>query len=204
MKTIEAKNEEARSLVEMSIESPSMVRDLMYAVEGDPDFRLRSLVGYHLMRGLLDDGTFTPEEALEMENVQRPFSPSCWRLPYAAMFPAYSAFVYTFAAEEGEELGSDGFIINLCAFVEKSPVIGFRYACRETYGNTMLVKGLVPYNDEELQARYPDWEFYEADSAATDDMTAFLTRNFGHVFRVEIAHLDKTDGRLHRIYMSNE
>lgn len=88
MKTIEAKNEEARSLVEMSIESPSMVRDLMHAVEGDPDFRLRSLVGYHLMRGLLDDGTFTPEEALEMENVQRLFCPSCWRLPYAAMFPA--------------------------------------------------------------------------------------------------------------------
>lgn len=85
MKTIEAKNEEARSLVEMSIESPSMVRDLMYAVEGGHD-----------------------------------------------------------------------------------------------------------------------WEFYEVDSAATDDMTAFFTRNFGHVFRVDIPHLDKTDGRLHRIYMSNE
>ena len=204
MKTIVEKNERAKTLVEVSLESPSMVRDLMHAVGGDPDFRIRSLVGYHLMRGLLDDETFTPEEALEMENVQRPFCSSCWRLPHAAMFPAYSAYVYTFAVEDDEDLGSDGFIINLCAFVEDSPVIGFRYACKETYGETMLVKGLVPYNDEELQARYPDWEFYEADRTATDDMTAFLTRSFGHVFRVEIAHLDKNDGRLHRIYMSNE
>ena len=201
MMTVTEKNARARELVE-SLESPAMTRDLLNALEGDPDLRMKSMVCYHLMRRILDDGSFRPEQTLEMENVQRPFCASCWRLPYAHMFPVYSSGTCSFAGYH--DRSSDGFVINLCAFAEEKPVIGFRYACKETSGQTVLFKGLVPYHDGVLHSRYPDWEFYKADRDATDDMTAFLARDFGHVFLAEMAHLDPEDGRLHRIFMSNE
>lgn len=37
----------------------------------------------------------------------------------------------------------------------------------------------------------------------TDDMTAIFGKDFGHVFRAEVAHLDPEDDKLHRIYMTN-
>lgn len=137
MKTIKEKNERAKGLVDY-MDSPSLVRDLMHALDGELDWRMKSLVYYHL-----------------------------------------------------------------CAFVEENPVIGFRYACKEIYGDTILVKGLVPHHDDALQSRYPGWEFYRADRSLTDDMTAIFGKEFCHVFRAEVAHLDPEDDKLHRIFMTN-
>ena len=50
-------------------------------------------------------------------------------------------------------------------------------------------QGVGPYEDEELQQRYPDWTFYKVDRSLTDDMTAVIASEFAHVHRVEIAHL---------------
>lgn len=200
MKTITEKSERARSLV-AQVDSPSLVRDLMHALDGELDWRMRSLTYYHLIRRLLDDGTFAPEQEIEMENVQRPFAARTWYLPAAVAFPVYDSGTHTFT--DCFKGGETSFVINLCAFVEDNPVIGFRYACRDIYGETILVKGLESHQDEALQSRYPGWEFYRADRALTDDMTAIFGKDFGHVFRAEVAHLDPGDGKLHRIYMTN-
>ena len=65
MMTVAEKNARARELVE-SLESPAMTRDLLNALEGDPDLRMKSMVCYHLMRRILDAGSFRPEQTLEI------------------------------------------------------------------------------------------------------------------------------------------
>ena len=200
MKTIKEKNERAKGLVDY-VDNPSLVRDLMHALDGELDWRMKSLVYYHLIRRLMDDGTFAPEQKIEMENVQRPFDARTWYLPSAVAFPVYDAGIHTFT--DCFKGGETSFVVNLCAFVEENPVIGFRYACKEIYGDTILVKGLVPHHDDALQSMYPSWEFYRADRSLTDDMTAIFGKEFCHVFRAEVAHLDPEDDKLHRIFMTN-
>ena len=200
MITLKEKNDKAKMIV-ADLESPSQVRDLMRSLNHDWDWRMKSLVYYHLIRRLMDDETFLPEDGFEMENVHRPFAPKTWYLPDVAMFPAYDSGSYSFA--DCFDAGETAFVINLCSFVEENPIIGFRSVCGGQCGDTVIVKGFVSHDDVNLQKRYSGWEFYRADKRLTDDMTAVLGRDFGHVFRAEVAHLDPEDGKLHRIYMTN-
>lgn len=66
MMTLEQKNEKAYIRADYC-DNPVLVYELMHLLESDPDWRMKSLVGYHLMRKFLDDDTFTPEQELEME-----------------------------------------------------------------------------------------------------------------------------------------
>ena len=197
MMTIDDKNELAFNRVDYC-DTPSLVFELLQVAEQDPDWRMTSLVGYHLMRRYFDDDTFMPQEELEMENVQMPLCGRYWKLPHCAMFPACQIDAYPYADD-----CSDAYLINLCSFVEDAPVIGFRYACDAVLTETKIIKGLVSYADPELAERYPGWEFYQADRSKTKDDTAMLAIDFGHVHRVEIAHYSKEDRTLHRVFASN-
>lgn len=200
MITLEEKNVLARRRVEYC-DNTMLVFRYLKMLEKDPDWRFRSLVGYHLMRKFLDDETFTPTQALEMENMQRPLCGKYWKLPLCAMFPASQV-------EESSSVdfvfdSYDTYLINLCSFVEEAPVIGFRYVCEDVMSGTQIIKGLVPHDDLRLSERYPGWEFYQVDRSRTDDMTAMFSVEFANVHRVEIAHLSKEDDSLHRIFNSN-
>ena len=200
MMTLKEKDEQAFLRADYC-DNPVLVTELLQLLEKDPDWRMRSLVGYHLMRKLFDDETFLPEQKLEMTNVQQPLSREYWELPLCAMFPASQVDAYSSA---GYYIGcNNGYLINLCSFVEESPVIGYRYVCDSVFSETQILKGLVPYHDAGLKGRYPDWEFYRVDRSKTDDMTAMLATDFAHVHRVEIAHLCPDDNKLHRIFMTN-
>ena len=132
---------------------------------------------------------------------QRPLSAEYWNLPVCAMFPASQVDAYSSA---GYYIGcSNGYLINLCSFVEESPIIGYRYACKTVLSETQIIKGCVRFQDEELQRRYPGWEFYKIDRSLTDDMTALFATEFADVHRVEIAHLSQDDNSLHRIFITN-
>lgn len=200
MMTLEEKNELAFKRAEYC-DTPALTFDLLQLYETDPDWRMKSLVGYHLMRKFLDDDTFMPKAEFQMDNVQRPFSGMYWRLPYCAIFPAYHVNMYSFVDCKSD--CADGFLINLCSFVEESPIIGFRYACDCVVSGTKIIKGLVPYINQYVQESYPGWEFFQVDKSLTDDMTALFVIDFAHVYRVEIAHYTKDDRCLHRIYTSN-
>lgn len=78
MMTLEQKDEKAYIRADYC-DNPVLVYELMHLLESEPDWRMKSLVGYHLMRKFLDDDTFTPEQELEMENVQRPLSAEYWQ-----------------------------------------------------------------------------------------------------------------------------
>lgn len=119
MKTIEKKNERAKALVD-SVDSPSLVRDLMQALNGEIDWRMKSLIYYHLIRRLMDDSKFSPEDDIEMENVQRPFNASTWYLPGVEIFPIFDAGNNSFT--DCFKGGETSFIVNLCAFVEENPI----------------------------------------------------------------------------------
>lgn len=200
MMTLEQKNEKAYIRADYC-DNPVLVYELMHLLESEPDWRMKSLVGYHLMRKFLDDDTFTPEQELEMENVQRPLSAEYWNLPVCAMFPASQVDAYSTA---GYYIGcSNGYLINLCSFVEESPIIGYTYACKTVLSETQIIKGCVRYYDENLSQRYPEWEFYKIDKSLTDDMTALFATEFADVHRVEIAPLSPEDNCLHRIFTSN-
>lgn len=200
MITLEEKNVLALRMLEYC-DNTVLVFRFLKMLENDPDWRFKSLVGYHLMRKFLDDETFTPKEELEMENVQRPLCGKYWRLPLCAMFPASQV-------DETSRVGYifgcyDAYLINLCSFVEDAPIIGFRYVCEDVISGTQIIKGLVPYDDQKLSERYPGWEFYQVDRSRTDDMTAMFSVDFANVHRVEIAHLSLEDESLHRIFTSN-
>lgn len=200
MITLEEKNVLALRMLEYC-DNTVLVFRFLKMLEIDPDWRFKSLVGYHLMRKFLDDETFTPKEELEMENVQRPLCGKYWRLPLCAMFPASQV-------DETSRVGYifgcyDAYLINLCSFVEDAPIIGFRYVCEDVISGTQIIKGLVPYDDQKLSERYPGWEFYQVDRSRTDDMTAMFSVDFANVHRVEIAHLSLEDESLHRIFTSN-
>ena len=200
MLTLEQKNERAFNLVDYS-DTPSLKFDLLQVFEHETDWRMKSLVGYHLMRLCFDNDSFTPEVELDMENVRMPLPGKYWKYPKCAMFPACQVTLNSFAGYEDD--GSDGYLINLCSFVEKEPVIAYRHVSEVVLSGPSIVKGLVPYEDEELQQRYPDWTFYKADWSLTDDMTAVIVSEFAHVHRVEIAHLSLEDHSLHRIFDTN-
>lgn len=200
MLTLEQKNERAFNLVDYS-ETPSLQFELLEVFTCEPDWRMKSLVGYHLMRLCFDNDSFTPEAELDMENVLMPLPGKYWKYPACAMFPACQVDLLSFAGYESKD--SDGYLINLCSFVEEEPVIGYRHASEVVLSGPCIVKGLVPYEDEDLQQRYPDWTFYKVDRSLTDDMTAVIASEFAHVHRVEIAHLSLEDHSLHRIFDTN-
>lgn len=68
MLTLEQKNERAFNLVDYS-ETPSLQFELLEVFTCEPDWRMKSLMGYHLMRLYFDNDSFTPEVELDMENV---------------------------------------------------------------------------------------------------------------------------------------
>lgn len=200
MMTLEHKNERAFNLVDCS-KTLSLQFLLLQVLEQEPDWRVKSLVGYHLMRRYFDNDSFTPEFELDMENVQMPLPGKYWKYPACAMFPASQVNLLSFADYDAGN--SDGYLINLCSFVEEEPIIGYRHASEVVLSGPCIVKGLVPYEDDELQQRYPDWTFYKVDRSLTDDMTAVIASEFAHVHRVEIAHLSLEDHSLHRIFDTN-
>lgn len=198
--TLEQKNEKAFNMVVHS-DTISLQFELIEILEHEPDWRMKSLVGYHLMRLCFDNDSFTPEIELEMENVLMPLPGKYWKYHRCAMFPACQVTLNSFAGYEDD--GLDGYLINLCSFVEKEPIIAYRHASEVVLSGPSIVKGLVPYEDEELRQRYPDWTFYKVDWSLTDDMTAVIVSEFAHVHRVEIAHLSLEDHLLHRIFDTN-
>ena len=200
MMTLEQKNEKAFNMVDYS-DTPSLQFELLQVFEQEPDWRMKSLVGYHLMRGYFDNDMFFPEIVLDMENVLMPLPGKYWKYPACAMFPACQVHTLSFAGYEADH--SDGYLINLCSFLEDEPVIAYRHACEVVLLGPKIIKGLVPYEDEGLKKRYPDWTFYKVDRSLTDDMTAMITSEFAHVHRVEIAHLSLEDHSLHRIFETN-
>jgi hypothetical protein len=198
--TLEQKNEKAFSMVDHSDTLPLQF-ELLQAIGQEPDWRMKSLVGYHLMRRYFDNESFTPEVELDMENVPMPLPGRYWKYPSCALFPACQVYAMSYAGHDAED--SHGYLINLCSFVEDEPVIAYRHACEDVLSGPVIVKGLVPYDDAELQRRYPDWTFYKVDRSLTDDMTAVIASEFAHVHRVEIAHLSLEDHSLHRIFDTN-
>lgn len=200
MKTLEQKNERAFNMVDYS-DTPSLQFELLEIFKEDADWRMKSLVGYHLMRYYFDNENFMPELELDMENVLMPLPGKYWRLPACAMFPVSQVYGNSFA-EYGTD-HYDAYLINLCSFVEEAPVIGYRHACEVVIDGPQIIKGLVPYEDAELKQRYPGWTFYKVDRSLTDDMTALIATEFAHVHRVEIAHLSPEDHSLHRIFETN-
>lgn len=200
MMTLEQKNEKAFNMVDYS-DTPSLQFELLQVFEQEPDWRMKSLVGYHLMRRYFDNESFFPELELDMENVLMPLPGKYWRYPACAMFPACQVAALSFAGYDADD--SDGYLINLCSFVEEEPIIAYRHACEVVLSGPKIIKGLVPYEDKELQQRYPDWTFYKVDRKLTDDMTALIVSEFAHVHRVEIGHLSLEDHSLHRIFETN-
>ena len=200
MMTLEQKNEKAFSMVDYS-DTPSLQFELLHVIGTEPDWRMKSLVGYHLMRRYFDNESFFPEIELDVENVLMPLPGKYWKYPSCAMFPASQVDAMSFAGYDVDN--AYGYLINLCSFVEDEPVIGYRHASEIVLSGPQIIKGLVPYDDEELRQRYPDWSFFKVDRTLTDDMTAMLASEFAHVHRVEIAHLSPEDHSLHRIFDTN-
>ena len=200
MMTLEQKNVRASSIVEDSDTLPLQL-ELLEVFKKEPDWRMKSLLGYHLMRRLFDDESFTPELELDVENVLMPLPGKYWKYPACAMFPASQVFAMSFAGYDADD--SYGYLINLCSFVEEEPIIGYRHACEIVISGPKIIKGLVPYEDDELHQDYPDWTFYKVDRSLTDDMTAVVVSDFAHVHRVEIAHFTLEDHSLHRIFATN-
>lgn len=202
MMTLEEKNQLAFNSADYCDYSV-LVSELMDVMAFTPDWRMKSLVGYHLMRKYLDDDTFAPTKNLEMENVETLFSKEYWDLPTCAMFPASQVDVYFDGLGLPYNRFSYGYLINLCSFMEDEPVIGCRYVCESVLYEIQIIKGLVSYDDEEVKQRYPGWELFKIDRSLTDDMTAIFVIGFANVHLIEIAHLDPEDNCLHRILRTN-